>query len=158
MRCLLIILISSCAAKNNESNLTFPAPLNSINKSNKKNIDEKKFKENSLEELPSIKDVKSSIKIGRKNPFLPVYKLSEKKLNFELIGLIEVGKQKRALINTPFGSEVICIGQRGKCNDEEDAVLPTNWSVMQINNPKNCILIDIKNEEKKTVCIKKNNK
>ena len=153
----IFVVVSSCGSKINESNLTFPSPLNSINKSNEKNNNEKKLKKNTLEELPSITEVKSSIKIGRDNPFLPVFKVSERKLNFQLVGLIEAGKQKRALINTPFGSEVICIGQSGKCNDDGDSVLPTNWKVIQINNPKNCILIEIKDEEKKTVCMRKKN-
>ena len=139
-----VIFISSCGSKSKETELSFPAPLQSIDNSKIEKNKLEKLKENTLKDLPSVDDITSSVKIGRDNPFLPVLKENENNLNFKLVGLIEVGLEKRALIQTPFSSEIICLGSRGQCKGKESAVLPANWEVKDINNTTKCILITIK--------------
>ena len=148
-----VFFISSCGSKKKETNLSFPTPFQSIEKSKIEENTEEKLRENTLKDLPSVDDITSSVKIGRDNPFLPVMKENETNLNFKLVGIIEVGLEKRALIKTPFSNEIICLGNRGKCRDKENAVLPPDWEVKEINNTTKCILISIKKEDQTPVCI-----
>ena len=153
---IVVFFISSCGSRQKETNLSFPAPFQSIEKSKIEKNKVEELRENTLKDLPSVDDITSSVKIGRDNPFLPVLKENENNLNFKLVGLIEVGTEKRALIKTPFSSEVICLGNRGKCQDKENAVLPADWEVKEINNTSKCILIAIKKEDQTPVCIRSN--
>ena len=148
-----VIFISSCGSKKKETNLSFPTPFQLIEKSKIEKNTVEKLRENTLKDLPSVDAITSSVKIGRDNPFLPVLKENENNLNFKLVGLIQVGLEKRALIKTPFSSEVICLGNRGKCQDKENAVLPADWEVKEINNTTKCILITIKKEDQTPLCI-----
>ena len=43
----------------------------------------------------------------------------------QVTGVLMVGDQKRAMVTTPNGSGVVCVGSDGRCGKDEALLLPT---------------------------------
>ena len=70
-----------------------------------------------------------------------------------LTGVLLVGNQKRAMVTTPSGSGVICVGSDGRCGADAPVILPTGWSVLSIDVERGCIRLALNGEPQDPVCI-----
>ncbi|MCB4408197.1 hypothetical protein FZZ85_10690 [Synechococcus sp. MU1642] len=64
-----------------------------------------------------------------------------------------VGKQKRAVVTTPTGSGVICMGSDGRCGEDAPVLLPRGWSVLSIDVAPGCIRLAMNDEPQDPFCI-----
>ena len=73
---------------------------------------------------------------GRADPFAPLVGVPAADTQDSITGLpqlkgvLMVGDQKRAIVTTPSGSGVICVGPDGRCAEDAPLLLPTGWSVL----------------------------
>ena len=70
-----------------------------------------------------------------------------------LTGVWLVGDQKRAMITTPSGSGVICVGADGRCGEDASVLLPTGWSVLSIDVARGCIRMALNDKPQDPFCI-----
>ena len=70
-----------------------------------------------------------------------------------LTGVLLVGEQKRAMVTTPTGSGVICMGSDGRCGEDAPVLLPTGWSVLSIDVARGCIRLAMNDEPQDPFCI-----
>ena len=70
-----------------------------------------------------------------------------------LTGVLLVGNQKRAMVSTPSGSGVICVGSDGRCGEDAPVLLPTGWSVLSIDVARGCIRLALNEEPQEPFCI-----
>ena len=70
-----------------------------------------------------------------------------------LTGVLLVGDQKRAIVTTPNGSGVICVGADGRCGADAPLLLPTGWSVLSIDVARGCIRFALNGEPQNPFCI-----
>ena len=64
-----------------------------------------------------------------------------------------VGDQKRAIVTTPSGSGVICVGSDGRCAEDAPLLLPAGWSVLSIDMARGCIRLALNDEPQDPFCI-----
>ena len=88
---------------------------------------------------------------GRADPFAPLVGVDvagaqDPRTGLTLTGVLLVGDQKRAMVTTPSGSGVICVGADGRCGDDAPLVLPKGWSVLSIDVARGCIRLALTNE------------
>ena len=91
-----------------------------------------------LTPLPSAEEVQQAAPGGRADPFAPLVGVEaadaqDPKTGLALTGVLLVGDQKRAIVTTPNGSGVICVGADGRCCKDDPLLLPTGWSVLSID-------------------------
>ena len=70
-----------------------------------------------------------------------------------LTGVLLVGNQQRAMVTTPSGSGVICVGSDGRCGADAPVILPTGWSVLSIDVERGCIRLALNGEPQDPLCI-----
>ena len=82
--------------------------------------------------LPSAEEVQQAAPGGREDPFGPLDVLEavdaqDPMTGLTLTGVLRVGDQKRAMLTTPTGSGVICMGSNGRCREDAPVSLPSGW-------------------------------
>ena len=92
----------------------------------------------SLTPLPSAEEVQQAAPGGRADPFAPLVGVEaadaqDPTTGLALTGVLLVGDQKRAIVTTPNGSGVICVGADGRCGADAPLLLPTGWSLLSID-------------------------
>ena len=95
---------------------------------------------------------------GRADPFAPLVGLRAGDVQapttgLTLTGVVLVGDQKRAMVTTPRGSGVICVGSDGRCGEDALVLLPTGWSVLSIDVARGCIRLALNDEPQDPFCI-----
>ena len=83
-----------------------------------------------LTPLPSAEEVQQAAPGGRADPFAPLVGVEaadaqDPTTGLVLTGVLLVGDQKRAIVATPNGSGVICVGADGSCGADAPLLLPT---------------------------------
>ena len=105
-----------------------------------------------LTPLPSNEDVQQASPGGRADPFGPLAG-ADPKTAITLTGILLVGDQKRAIVTTPNGTGVICVGADGRCGADAPLLLPTGWSVLSIDVARGCIRFALNDEPQDPFCI-----
>ena len=108
-----------------------------------------------LTPLPSAEEVQQAAPGGRVDPFSPLAGVDaeDPTIGLTLTGVLLVGNQKRAMVTTPSGSGVICVGSDGRCGADAPVILPTGWSVLSIDVERGCIRLALNGEPQDPVCI-----
>ena len=111
-----------------------------------------------LTPLPSAEEVQQSAPGGRADPFAPLVGVEaadaqDPTTGPALTGVLLVGDQKRAIVTTPNGSGVICVGADGRCGADAPLLLPTGWSVLRIDVARGCIRFALNDEPQDPFCI-----
>ena len=70
-----------------------------------------------------------------------------------LKGVLLVGDQKRAIVTTPSGSGVVCVGFDGRCGEDAPVPLPTGWSVLSIDVERGCIRLALNDDPQDPFCM-----
>lgn len=108
--------------------------------------------------LPSRDQVLESVPEGRSDPFAPVMPpagvvgSSEATTSsaaadadatpapdMKVQGVLQVGGELRALVQTATGAGTVCVGPRGRCPGDAAALLPSGWSVQGIDLRRGCL-------------------
>ena len=108
--------------------------------------------------LPSAEEVQQAAPGGRADPFGPLVgvdsaDVQDPTTRLTLTGVLLVGNQKRAMVSTPSGSGVICVGSDGRCGEDAPVLLPTGWSVLSIDVARGCIRLALNEEPQEPFCI-----
>ena len=111
-----------------------------------------------LTPLPSAEEVQQAAPGGRADPFAPLVGVEaadaqDPTTGLALTGVLLVGDQKRAIVTTPNGSGVICVGADGRCGADAPLLLPTGWSVLSIDVASGCIRFALNDEPQELFCI-----
>ena len=111
-----------------------------------------------LTPLPSAEEVQQAAPGGRADPFGPLVVVEaadaqDPTTGLTLTGVLLVGDQKRAMVTTPTGSGVICMGSDGRCGEDAPVLLPTGWSVLSIDVARGCIRLALNDEPQDPFCI-----
>ncbi len=111
-----------------------------------------------LTPLPSAEEVQQAAPGGRADPFAPLVGVEAADAQapttgLALTGVLLVGDQKRAIVTTPTGSGVICVGADGRCGADAPLLLPTGWSVLSIDVASGCIRFALNDEPQDPFCI-----
>ena len=111
-----------------------------------------------LTPLPSAEEVQQAAPGGRADPFAPLVGVDaagaqDPNTGLTLTGVLLVGDQKRAMLTTPNGSGVICVGADGRCGADAPLLLPTGWSVLSIDVASGCIRFALNDEPQDPFCI-----
>ena len=111
-----------------------------------------------LTPLPSAEEVQQAAPGGRADPFGPLVGVDaagaqDPNTGLTLTGVLLVGDQKRAIVTTPNGSGVICVGADGRCGADAPLLLPTGWSVLSIDVASGCIRFALNDEPQDPFCI-----
>ncbi|WP_236073843.1 hypothetical protein [Prochlorococcus marinus] len=97
-----------------------------------------------LTPLPSATEVQDRVVAGRRDPFQPLVGSTTSNGNgFILKGVLVVGGQQRALVQTSDGLGALCVGPGGRCPGqlEADQLLPPSWSLLSIDVQRGCITL-----------------
>ena len=111
-----------------------------------------------LIQLPSRDQVLASVPEGRSDPFAPVVSSVQRVGSSEettspaaadadatpapdmkVQGVLQVGGELRALVQTATGAGTVCVGPRGRCPGDAGALLPLGWSVQGIDLRRGCL-------------------
>ena len=111
-----------------------------------------------LTPLPSAEEVQQAAPGGRADPFgsllgVEAADAQDPTTGLTLTGVLLVGDQKRAMVTTPTGSGVICMGSDGRCGEDAPMLLPTGWSVLSIDVARGCIRLALNDEPQDPFCI-----
>ena len=111
-----------------------------------------------LTPLPSAEEVQQAASGGRADPFAPLVgaepaDAQDPTTGLALTGVLLVGDQKRAIVTTPNGSGVICVGADGRCSADAPLLLPTGWSVLSVDVARGCIRFSMNGEPQNPFCI-----
>ena len=108
-----------------------------------------------LTPLPSAEEVQQAAPGGRADPFGPLVgvEVQDPATGLTLTGVLLVGDQKRAMVTTPSGSGVICVGVDGRCGADAPLLLPIGWSVLSIDVARGCIRFALNDEPQDPFCI-----
>ena len=71
----------------------------------------------------------------------------------KVMGVLLVGDQNRAMVITPSGSGVICVGADVRCGEDAPLLLPTGWTVLSIDVATGCIRLALNDEPQDPFCI-----
>ena len=104
--------------------------------------------------LPTREQVLSSVPEGRDDPFAPIVVRSmaataqidpdaAARSDFEVMGVLAVGAELRALVRGSEVSGTVCVGQRGRCPGDAAAPLPMGWTVQSIDLGRGCLRLSI---------------
>ena len=113
--------------------------------------------------LPTVEDVQQSAPGGRADPFQP---LSSEQVEVDaadavfdsasgltLSGVLRVGQQRRALVQTQGRSGELCEGSDGRCVADGDRLLPSGWSVLSIDVEQGCLSLAREGEAQDLICL-----
>ena len=108
--------------------------------------------------LPSRDQVLASVPEGRSDPFAPIVSSVQRVESSEATispaapavdaspasdmkvqGVLQVGGELRALVQTATGAGTVCVGPRGRCPGDAAALLPLGWSVQGIDLRRGCL-------------------
>ena len=115
--------------------------------------------------LPSVEEVRQSAPGGRPDPFQPLAverpatgveptgAVVDPASGLTLTGVMRVGQQRRALVQTSAGAGVLCIGIDGRCSDDVEVLLPTSWSVLSIDVEQGCLGLSRDGEAQDPICL-----
>ena len=105
--------------------------------------------------LPSAEEVQQADRGGRADPFSPLVgvEVQDPATGLTLTGFVSVGDLKRAMVTTPSGSGVICMGADRRCGEDAPLLLPTGWSVLSIVVSSGCIRLVLNDEPQDPFCI-----
>ena len=115
--------------------------------------------------LPSVRDVREAAPAGRPDPFQPLPAVSGATTSADaaaainptagltLTGVMVVGQQRRALVQSASGSAVLCIGADGRCAQDDQQVLPETWSVLAIDVQRGCLQLAQDGEPQEAICL-----
>ena len=111
-----------------------------------------------LTPLPSAEEVQQAAPGGRVDPFAPLVgvdaaDVQDPTTGPTLTGVLLVGDQKRAMLTTPSGSGVLCVGSDGRCGEDAPVLLPAGWSVLSIDVTRGCIRFALNGELQNPFCI-----
>ena len=111
-----------------------------------------------LTPLPTAEEVQQVAPGGRADPFGPLVGVDaagaqDPNTGLTLTGVLLVGDQKRAMVTTPNGSGVICVGADGRCGEDAPVLLPSGWSVLSIDVARGCIRLALNDEPQDPFCI-----
>ena len=111
-----------------------------------------------LTPLPSAEEVQQAAPGGLADPFGPlvgveVADAQDPTTGLTLTGVLLVGDQKRAMVTTPSGGGVICVGADGRCGEDAPVLLPSGWSVLSIDVARGCIRFALNDEPQDPFCI-----
>ena len=111
-----------------------------------------------LTPLPSAEEVQQAAPGGRADPFgtflgVEAADSQDPTTGLTLTGVLLVGDQKRAMVTTPTGSGVICMGSDGRCGEDAPVLLPTGWSELSIDVARGCIRLVLNDEPQDPFCI-----
>ena len=111
-----------------------------------------------LTPLPSAEEVQQAAPGGRADPFAPLIgaepaDAQDPTTGLVLTGVLLVEDQKRAIVTTPNGSGVICVGADGRCGADAPLLLPIGWSVLSIDVARGCIRFALNDEPQDPFCI-----
>ncbi len=109
---------------------------------------------NAFRALPSVAEVLASVPEGRADPFAPVPQsnavlpapdISELGASgdqdWQVIGVLSVGDQLRALIRTAEGSGMVCLGEGGRCPGHGEGLFSMDVAVEEINMRRGCLTL-----------------
>ena len=115
--------------------------------------------------LPTVEDVQQSAPGGRVDPFQPLSS-EQVEVDFDaadavfdpasgltLSGVLRVGQQRRALVQTQGRSGELCEGADGRCVADGDRLLPSGWSVLSIDVEKGCLALAREGEAQDLICL-----
>jgi len=111
-----------------------------------------------LTPLPTAEEVQQAAPGGRADPFGPLVGVAAADTQGpttglpQVTGVLMVGDQKRAMVTTPSGSGVICVGSDGRCGEDDPLLLPTGWSVLSIDVARGCIRL-VEGDKPQELCI-----
>ena len=115
--------------------------------------------------LPTVQQVRDASPAGRPDPFQPLPGPSEAGTGAEadgainptagltLTGVMLVGQQRRALVQSASGSAVLCIGADGRCAADDQPVLPETWSVLGIDVQRGCLQLALDGDPQEAICL-----
>ena len=111
--------------------------------------------------LPSVGEVLVAVPEGRKDPFAPFPKRTPEpelgdagERDWEVLGVLSVDDQLRALISTAEGSGTVCLGAGGRCPGEAQQLFPMDLEVQAINIRTGCLtVLQSGKSEPEPVCI-----
>ena len=111
-----------------------------------------------LTPLPSRDQVLASVPEGRSDPFAPIVSSVQRvgsseatispaapavdaspASDMKVQGVLQVGGELRALVQTATGAGTVCVGPRGRCPGDAAALLPLGWSVQGIDLRRGCL-------------------
>ncbi len=109
--------------------------------------------------LPSVQQVREAAPAGRPDPFQPLATAPgadgsiDPSSGLTLTGVMMVGRQRRALVQSSSGSAVLCIGADGRCAADDLPVLPETWSVLGIDVQRGCLQLAQDREPREEICL-----
>ena len=115
--------------------------------------------------LPSVQQVREAAPAGRPDPFQPLPGLPgdgtapgadgaiDPSSGLTLTGVMLVGQQRRALVQSSSGSAVLCIGADGRCAADDLPMLPETWSVLGIDVQRGCLQLAQDGEPREKICL-----
>ena len=121
--------------------------------------------------LPSVEQVQRAAPGGRADPFQPLPaqlaaaakdgaeegaeadRVINPASDLTLTGVMLVGRQRRAFVQSPLGSAVLCIGNDGRCSSDAEQVLPATWSVLSIDTQRGCLQLAQAGKPQTALCI-----
>ena len=125
--------------------------------------------------LPSVEQVQQAAPGGRADPFQPLPAqlaaaaqdgagvTAENGAEADLVinpasdltltGVMLVGSQRRAFVQSPAGSAVLCIGNDGRCSIDAEQVLPATWSVLSIDLQRGCLQLAQAGKPQNALCL-----
>ena len=121
-----------------------------------------------LTPLPTTAQVQGSVSRGRVDPFAPLAGASTgtsvsvggvdrttdgASTALSLQGVLAVGGQVQALVNTASGSGPVCLGKAGRCMADQTPLLPKEWSVLSIDLQRGCLTYAVDGKTQAPVCL-----
>ena len=115
--------------------------------------------------LPSVQQVREAAPAGRPDPFQPLPGLRgdgtvpgadgaiDPSSGLTLTGVMLVGQQRRALVQSSSGSAVLCIGADGRCAADDLPMLPETWSVLGIDVQRGCLQLAQDGDPREEICL-----
>ena len=109
--------------------------------------------------LPSVQQVREAAPAGRPDPFQPLAAAPgadgdiDPSSGLTLNGVMIVGQQRRALVQSTSGSAVLCIGADGRCMADDLPVLPETWSVQGIDVQRGCLQLAQDGDPREEICL-----
>ena len=70
-----------------------------------------------------------------------------------MTGVMLVGQQRRALVQSSSGSAVLCIGADVRCAADDLPMLPETWSVLGIDVQRGCLQLAQDREPREEICL-----
>ena len=91
----------------------------------------------------------------RADPFGPLFvaDAQDSTTGLTLMGVLLVGEPKRAIVTSPTGSGVICMGSDGRCCEDAPVLLSTGWSVLSIDVERGWTRLAMNDEPQDPFCI-----